>query len=294
MSDFLLTGTLVSARFSLAWYSGRLFSVITATAVLAVLLAQTTRLYGRLAHSNLELQRERTNKLMNLEAMVASISHELAQPLGAIVANGRAALNFSRQAPPNLDEVQQALDEVISDGHRAHKVLDGIRSLFGTANQVQEPVNMNEIIVETLHVLRRELKEHDVTAHTELFSDLPGVMGHKGQLQEVILNLVNNAMEAMDTVKNRERLLGLKTQRDGRNAILVAVQDTGPGIDREKLSAVFDAFVTTKPRGMGLGLAICRMIVQRHGGTLSAQSGETGGALFQFTLPVNSVSGPAL
>jgi signal transduction histidine kinase len=224
--------------------------------------------------------------------MLASISHEVRQPLSAITTGSMAASRFLRHAPPNVEEVQSALDAIVSSSRRASELFDNFRALFGTANQIQEPIDVNGTVLAALSALRGELDDHGVTARTELTAELPFVMGHSGQLQEVLLNLAGNAIEAMDAIEEGGRVLRVSTRRDDRDAITVAVQDTGPGIAPEKLDSIFDAFVTTKSRGMGLGLAICRMIIERHGGQLSAWSDKKkGGALFQFTLPIRPMAG---
>jgi signal transduction histidine kinase len=257
--------------------------------VLAALFAERRESEARLVRSNMMLERERNNKLMNLEAMTASISHEVRQPLATIATNGGAALRFLGRAKPDLDEVRSALDSIVAASHRASQIFDNLRALFGSTNQGQQPVDVNEMIIGALRALRGELDLHGVTTRTELTSELPLVMGHSGQLQEVILNLLRNGIEAMDTIKGGNRMLRVKTEHDGRDAITVAVEDTGPGIDPKKLDGIFDAFVTTKPQGMGLGLAICRMIIERHGGQLTASSNGNRGALFQFVLPIEPV-----
>jgi signal transduction histidine kinase len=291
-TELALLDVLLFPRFTFGFYAGRGFSLVTSIVVLVVLLAEMTRLYARLAGSNISLQRERDNKLMNVEAITSSISHEIKQPLTAIEANGSAALLFLAHVPPNLCEVREGLSEIVSEGRRAREILDGIRALFGSADQERSPINVNEIILEALHILRGELKEHGIIARTELSLELPIVMGHEGQLREVIINLVRNAIEAMRTIKDRSRMVRVMTQLDGRDSITVAVQDAGPGIEPEQLERIFDAFVTTKPQGMGLGLAICRMIAERHGGQLSVRSDKKGGgALFQFILPLKSAAG---
>jgi signal transduction histidine kinase len=158
--------------------------------------------------------------------------------------------------------------------------------LFRRTDQSRLPVDVNEIALEVLQSLRGELKDHGVTTQTELTSELPRVDGHQGQLRQVIFNLVNNAIEAMDTTTDRSRVLRVKTKPHDSDSIVVAVEDSGPGIDPRQLASIFDAFVTTKAHGMGLGLAICRMIVQRHGGQLSALSDGKNGARIQFVLPI--------
>jgi signal transduction histidine kinase len=284
-------GPLGSARFSLGFYAGRLFSLVTSIVVLVVLLTETTRLFARLARANTMLQRERSNKLMSLEVVAASIAHEVRQPLAAIATNGSAALRFLGKSPPNLAEAQSALNRIVDESHRASQVFDSIRSLFRRTDQGQQAIDVNEIAAGVLLILRAELTEHGIASRVELTSDLPLVMGHRGQLREVILNLVRNAIEAMQSMESGSRVLRVRTEPHGRDAIVVAVEDSGPGIAPEKLNGIFDAFVTTKPQGMGLGLALCRMIIERHEGRLTASSGETSGAVFQFILPVKTSSG---
>jgi PAS domain S-box-containing protein len=230
------------------------------------------------------LERERENKLMNVEAILASIAHELRQPLTAITVNALAARHFCKHAQSDLDQVRDTLNQIVSDGHRASELFDGVRSLFGKIGQARQSVDVNEIIRETLQSMRGELAEHDIAAHTELAAELPNVEGNKGQLQEVIINLVRNASEAMRATTDRRRVLRIQTQFHHNATISVAVEDTGPGIDPTRLGEIFDAFVTTKSEGMGLGLAICRRIMESHGGQLTAVSDGKSGARFQFIL----------
>jgi signal transduction histidine kinase len=239
------------------------------------------------------LERERDNKLMNVEAITGSIAHEVRQPLAAIAANGSAALRFLGRTPPELDEVRASINAMIGDCHRASEVFDGIRALFRKVDHGRQPVDLNEVTFEVLQSLHGELKENGVVTRTELTSELPLVEGHKGQLQQVLFNLVRNALEAMGTTVNRSRVLRVKTEVHGPDAVMVAVNDSGPGIDPTRLESIFESFVTTKPQGMGLGLAICRTIVERHGGKLSASSDGANGALFQFVLPVGSANNAA-
>lgn len=273
-------------RFSLGFYVSRVLSVATSAIVLVILLAETTGLYMHLARTNLMLRRERDNKLMNIEAVVASISHEVKQPLATIVMRSSTALRFLGHAPPDLEKARSALKKIVNDGHRASQIFDNIRDLFRANDQRRAPVNVNKLILGVLDMLQGELAEHHVATRTELMPEPTLVMGHRGQLQEVLLNLIRNAIEAMDENKVGVRELRLSTASWDHDGAIISLLDTGPGIDPERLSSIFDAFVTTKPRGMGLGLAICRMIVERHGGRLVASSGEKGGALFQLVLPI--------
>jgi len=294
---FLLEVTLASAfgaRYTLGWYAGRFYQVVTATVVMVMLLAEMTRLYESLARSNVMLQRERDNKLMSLEAMAASISHEVRQPLAAIATRSDTALRFLERAPPDLERVRSNLTTIVDESRRASQVFDNVRALFGSAGAGQQAIDINEIARGALRILREELEEHDIAIRTELTPGLPLVIGHDGQMQEVILNLVRNAIEAMDAIKDGRRVLRVKTWRHGDDTIAVVIEDSGPGIDPEQLGGIFDPFVSTKPRGMGLGLAICRMTIERHGGQLSASAGKNKGALFQFILPIKPARGPAV
>lgn len=259
--------------------------------VLAALFAERSENEARLARSNAMLERERNNKLMSLAATAAAISHEMKQPLTAITANGIASLRLLETAPPDLEEARSAVNDVISDAYRAGQVLDNLRVLFGKVEREQEPIDVNQVAVRALRTLRAELSEHRVAASLDLTSELPPVRGHGGQLHEVLINLFHNAIEAMDAVKAERRVLKVRTGPDGANAVVVEVEDSGPGIDPKRLEHIFDAFVTTKPQGTGLGLAICRMIVERHGGQLSARSDGRDGALFRLVLPTALVGG---
>jgi signal transduction histidine kinase len=262
--------------------------VALGASVLAALFAERRENEARLAHSNMMLERERDNKLMNVEAITVAIAHEVRQPLAAIVANGNAALRFLAKEPPDRDEVRAALHRIVNDGHRTSEVFDGIRSLFRKVDQGRDPVDINKLILGVLQSLQGEFKDRAIELRSELAADLPLIDGHASQLQEVIFNLVRNATEAMDNVTDRNRVLRVTTALRDRETIAVAVEDSGPGIDPKRLDEVFNAFFTTKSQGTGLGLAICRMIIEHHGGQLIASSDGKNGALFQFVLPIES------
>ena len=263
-----------------------LILVVALTAfVLGALFTERRESEARLAHANLLLEHERDNKLMNVEAVAASIAHEIKQPLAAIVMNGGVALQLLGNAPPDHDEVRAALNDIISDSNRTSEVFEAIRALFQKVDQERQLIDMNEIILRVLQSLHGELKDHSVTTRTELMSGLPLVAGNRNQLQQVIFNLAHNALEAMNTTTDRSRVLRVRTEHCGRDAIAVVVENSGPGIDPKQLDGIFDAFFTTKAHGMGLGLAICRMIIGRHGGQLTVSSDGKRGALFQFVLP---------
>ena len=288
IGELALSGLFPSVRFSLGFYAGRVFSVITASIVLIVLLAETTRLYVLLARSNMKLQREQNNKLMNFEAIVAAIAHEIKQPLGAIELNSSSAQLIFDEAPVDVGETRAIMDETKDAARRINETLDGFRSLFGRIDQKRQPVDLNALILDVLKLSRTELNNHNVLARAELTSELPAIYGHRNELQELIYNLVHNAIEAMSEIATRDKMLEVRTNIWDRNAIIVEVLDNGPGIDPERLADVFEAFVTTKPHGTGLGLAICRKIVERHEGQIWATSVVPRGAHFRIVLPWSS------
>jgi signal transduction histidine kinase len=292
IAEDTLTVALTSARYSFGFYLGRVLLLMTSMFVLALLLAEIIRLYTSLARSAELLKRERDNKLMNLEAMVASIIHEIKQPLTAISANAGAAMALIAKSPPDLQEARASLGDVVDDSHRTSQVLNGVRALFRSADKRRQAVDLNELVLEVLKSMRGELEEQRVLVRPELAADIPLIDGDKSQLQQVAFNLIRNALEAMGGPDARSRILRLTTERQGPEGIAVGFYDSGPGIDPKQIDGIFDAFVTTKPDGMGLGLAICRMIIENHGGKLSARSDGKSGAVFEFILPARPVRAP--
>jgi PAS domain S-box-containing protein len=232
------------------------------------------------------LEGERDNKLMNIEAVTAAIAHEVRQPLAAIAINGSAALRFLDKTPLDIDEVRAILNGMMGDCHRVSEVFDTIRALFRRADQKREPTGLNEIVLDVLQSMREDLTDHGVKTETDLALELQSIDSNRNQLRQVIFNLIHNAIESMDNTTDRRRVLRVITKSHGLDAIIVAVEDSGPGINPTRLDSIFDPFITTKADGMGLGLAICRMIAERHGGTLSAASDGKSGARFQLVLPV--------
>jgi len=284
IGELAFSGLLPSVRFSLGFYAGRAFSIIAASIVLIVLLAETTRLYVLLARSHASLQRERDSKLMNFEAIVAAINHEVKQPLGAIELNSSSAQLILDQTPTDVREMQEIIDDTKDAVRRISETLSGFLSLFGRIEQKRQPVDMNEVILDVLKLSRIELTGQGVAARTKLTTELPIIYGNRNQLHELLYNLVHNAIEAMSETMGGGKTIEIRTSVLDRGAIVVEVLDSGPGIDQQKLGSIFEAFVTTKPRGMGLGLAICRKIVEQHDGQISASSVDPHGTLFRIEL----------
>jgi signal transduction histidine kinase len=261
------------------------------TSILVVSLSAyiLSALFAELRESATNLRRERDNKLLNARAIVAAIAHEIRQPLTRITAGSNAAQRFLKMVPPEHDKAQTALEGIVNAGHRTSEIIEGFRALLGTDHQGRQLVDVNAIIRELLESLSSQLKDGQVELRLELMSELPHVYGNRGQLQEVVSNLVLNAIEAMDTTSDRSRVLRVRTELRDRKAVRVVVEDSGPGINSNKLSDIFTGLVSTKPHGMGLGLAISRMIIDYHGGKLTAFSDGNDGASFEFVLPVASI-----
>jgi signal transduction histidine kinase len=220
--------------------------------------------------------------------LVASIAHEINQPLAAVVANANACFRWLAGPIPNLDEARDAISRIVRDGNRASDVIRRIRALVKKGDTEKTLLDINEVIQEVVSLTHSEIQKSRVVLKMNLAVDLPRIFGDRIQLQQVILNLVMNAIEAMDTVTDRPREMVIRSSAQESNKVLVAVQDSGIGIDSQNLEKIFDTFYTSKPQGMGMGLAISRSIVENHGGRLWATVNAPRGAVFQFVLPVGS------
>jgi signal transduction histidine kinase len=261
-------------------------AVMLGALAIAALFAERRRAEASLVRSKMMLEQERDNKLMNAQAVAAAIAHEVGQPLTAIVINGSVMQQLLSKTLPQHVEAREIMNDIINDASRTSEVIASVRDLFRQTGEPPQPTNVNEIILGVLRLVREDLQDRGLAQLIQLAPELPLVPGNRNQLHQVILNLVHNALEAMDGVQDRTGVLRVRTEARGGDAIVVTVQDSGPGIDGEKLDKVFDAFFTTKRNGMGLGLAICRMIIERHGGQLTASSDGKSGALFNIVLPI--------
>jgi C4-dicarboxylate-specific signal transduction histidine kinase len=227
-------------------------------------------------------------RVTTIGQLTASIAHEVNQPLAAIVTNGNACLRWLAKDIPDLAEAREAAKRIVSDGHRAGNVIKSIRALARKSSSKVMQLDINDAIREVLFLIRTELRRHEVFLETDLFVGLEPVMGDRVQLQQVILNLTMNAIEAMDQVTHEPRLLRVTSRPDRDGNALIEVADTGPGLDPAKIDLIFDAFFTTKPDGMGMGLSICRSIVESHGGRLWASPRLPHGSVFHFTVPTSA------
>ncbi|MBR0827147.1 PAS domain S-box protein [Bradyrhizobium manausense] len=239
----------------------------------------------RAAEALREMQGELThaNRAAAMGQLTASIAHEVSQPLTAILCNAEAALGWLGSQASNV-EAQQALAGIIKDAHRAGEVIDWIRALIKKAPAPIDRIDVNSAILDVVAMARSELLRHGISLQTDLTADLPRIEGYRVQLQQVVLNLILNAVEAMSGVDEGMRKLQISTDADTSNAVLVAVRDTGPGVDPAIENRLFEPFNTTKPDGMGVGLAICSSIIESHGGRLWVELNKPRGAVFQFTL----------
>jgi C4-dicarboxylate-specific signal transduction histidine kinase len=225
------------------------------------------------------------SRVMTLGELTASIAHEVNQPLAAIVTNSNACLRWLGGVQPNFGEARQAVERIIKDSYRASEVISRIRTLVKKTPPRNDVVDLNEVIVEVLALAQSETRRSHVSLKQELATGLPPVCGDRVQLQQVILNLIINGLEAIVKSRESERELSISSGKDDSNNLIVAVRDSGQGLDPANLERVFDAFFTTKADGMGMGLAISRTIVESHGGRLWATPNSPHGAVFQFTLP---------
>jgi signal transduction histidine kinase len=227
---------------------------------------------------------------MLLGEMTASIAHEVNQPISAVITNANAGVRWLGAQPPDLKEAKQALGRIVRDGSRAGEVIDRIRALVKKVPPRREFLDIDEAIREVITLTETDMQRNGVRLQTRLAGDLPLVPADRVQLQQVIMNLIVNAVEAMSSVADGSRRLRIASGKDDANAVFVEVQDTGPGIDPADRDRLFQSFYTTKPDGIGMGLAISRSIVEAHGGRLSSAANQPHGAVFRFTLPAEEKS----
>jgi PAS domain S-box-containing protein len=230
-----------------------------------------------------QLELAHANRVATIGQLTSSIAHEVNQPIAAAVTYALAARRFLSAEPPNFREVDDALSLIVKEGNRAGEVVGRIRALIKKAPARKDALEINDAILEVIALTRTEAANNGVSVRTRLAEDLPPIQGDRVQLQQVLLNLIINAMEAMRDIGEEERELLISTCNEP-DGVSIAVQDSGPGLAPATLDHLFDAFYTTKPGGLGLGLSICRSIIETHGGRLSAKANVPRGAIFEFSL----------
>jgi signal transduction histidine kinase len=288
MPNFLVAALASSVRFSLGWYAARGFALIASFMLLSVLLTEMTVLYSRLANAFSLLRRERANRLMSVDAATAAIAHEVRTPLAAIALNAGTVRAQLRSNPAVPEEIDRIVEDIEADSLRANQVITSVRALFKEALDNRATASVEQIVRHALTLAEPELQAGQVIAATELLDSGTQVSVDVAQLQQVILNLIRNAIEAMSSSATGTRRLKLKTEIGERSSILISVHDSGAGIPTDHHERIFDAFFTTKVSGMGLGLAISRAIVENHGGALRLLRSGPDGSIFEVALPTGS------
>ena len=221
-----------------------------------------------------------------MDAMAASIVHEINQPLGAMIINAEAGLSMLKSTTPDLNEACSVFEDIVNDGRRMNEIVGGIRSMFKKGAHGQILLDVNELVRETLTMIDLDLRTYGISVKTDLRNGVPQLLGDRGQLQQVFLNLISNAIEAMSSVTDRARNLQVRTNVVPESSdVVVTVEDSGTGLGGEDKDRIFEPFFTTKSTGTGVGLTICRVIIESHGGSLVALANKPYGAIFEVTLP---------
>jgi signal transduction histidine kinase len=278
----------LAVAYGFGWYASRIFGLFASSLVLWILLYEITTLYARLLLAVRAQRREREARLMTGDTIAASIAHEVQQPLTGMITSADAGLRFLNRSMPDLDEAKDAFEQIVADGHRAAAVIKSIRTLFKTQNRNRAPFDVNKLIEDTLALVREDLQKHQISVERKLDEHLPQATGDRTQLQQVLLNLMTNAIDSMAGVGGL-RILSVQSGMDDNGEVSVSVADTGEGIGPRDIDRIFNPLFTTKPNGMGMGLSICRAIVEAHNGRLWVAPNTPRGAVFYTSIH----SGPA-
>lgn len=268
-------------RFSLGWYTARVMGFFASSIVLIVLLYEITTLYARLLHAVRAQRREREARLVTGDAVAAMIAHEVRQPLSAMITHADAGLRFLNRRVPDLDEAKEAFQQVAADGHRTGAVIESIRTIFKKGDRTRTSLDVNHLITETLALAGGDLKKHRISVETELDEHLPQVIGDRIQLQQVLVNLITNAIDSMCDVGG-SRVLSVKSRIQEDRYVRISIADTGAGVGPQDIERIFNPLFTTKTNGMGMGLAICRSLIEAHDGRLWAAPNTPRGTVFHF------------
>jgi signal transduction histidine kinase len=287
LSSWLILSLLIMtlhSRYTAGWYGLFVMALFAQLVVMFALIAESNRLYARLALSTAARNREREARLMSTDAVAAAIYHEVGQPLTAVTLNAMSGLDWLTRAQPNPEKAINSLRATIDAGHRTTDVIKSIRAMFAKGSGTATLFSLNDLVHETAALLGRELAAEKVSLQLSLDEALPPILADRVQMQRVLVNLLINAIESLAATRGRPRCLAIRSaQLDGQD-VLLEVSDTGTGIAPEEMAHIFDTFFTTKATGTGMGLSLCRIIVEEHGGRLWASPGEECGATLHLQL----------
>jgi signal transduction histidine kinase len=274
-----------ATRLSVGWWAGRLYGLVAASIVLLVLLSESTLVYARLARTIAAERRTRQNRLTAMEALSASIAHEINQPLASMITNADAALRWLGKAEPRLDKAKDALGRIVADGHRASAIVTGIRTMFTTGSQERTELDLAALVTGAVRAAQTEAIHEFIDVDTDVDTSLPCVIGNAVQLHHVLRNLLENAIDAVRGAGRWPRRIVVRARRQTSGDVHVSVEDTGSGISDAVAERLFDPFISTKPGGMGMGLMFCRAVIEAHGGRIWTDANHPHGAIFHFSLP---------
>ena len=285
--ELILGTTFVSTRYSLGWYAGRAFSYCSSLFVLLVLLSETTALYATLARSAMRQRTAGEMRQIAIDVMAASIAHEIKQPIAGIILTAQAGRRWLERGTPDVDKANAALGSIIDAASRADELISSIRSMYRKGKHGRASVDVNDLVREALALNDVDLRVRHVTCSVGLRDGLPRLLADRGQLQQVMLNLITNAIEAMRDVKDRPRMLLIRSDLgQDDSSILITIEDSGCGINEKDANRIFEPFFTTKSTGTGIGLNICRSIIESHGGSILVSANSAHGTIFHLNLPI--------
>jgi len=272
-------------RFSLVFYSNRVMGMVSSAFVLVVLLSESSMLHRQLVLAMSARAQEREGHRTAMDVMVGSLAHELRQPLAAILVNGHAGTVLLSTTPGDVDEARAAFRDIGKSVRRANDIIDSVRTMFAHSPGDRVALDANDLVREAVDIMRLELEAYHVVLDLDLSPELPTIRGHRGQLMQVVMNGMKNGVESLATISDRVRQLRIRTVMVEPDGVAIRIEDSGCGLDPVARDRVFEPFVSTKPRGMGLGLSICKSIIEGHDGTLLLLPGSPHGAVFEVELP---------
>lgn len=281
-----------ATRLSVGWWTGRIYGLVAASIVLLFLIAETTLVYARLARTVAAERRTREKRLTAMEALSASIAHEVNQPLASMVTNADAALRWLAKSEPRIDKADAALRRIVEDGHRASGVVSGIRTMFTEGTRERAELDVAVLVEKAVENAAPDARHYGVGIAIDCPGNVPPVIGNAVQLDHVLRNLLENAIDAVRAVPDRAGRVVVRIRHEEPGEVHVGVIDNGTGIAREVAGRLFDPFVSTKPGGMGMGLMFCRAVIEAHGGQIRARANAPHGAVMEFSLPEAILSEP--